>query len=37
MPDEDEHGTAGAEPDVFASLPDAFYRLHARGYFNYVN
>jgi len=37
VPDEDEHGTARAEPDVFASLPDAFYRLDTRGYFTYVN
>jgi diguanylate cyclase (GGDEF)-like protein/PAS domain S-box-containing protein len=37
VPDEDDHGTARAEPDVFASLPDAFYRLDSRGRFTYVN
>jgi diguanylate cyclase (GGDEF)-like protein/PAS domain S-box-containing protein len=37
VPQEDDHGTARAEPDLFASLPDAVYRLDTGGRFTYLN
>jgi diguanylate cyclase (GGDEF)-like protein/PAS domain S-box-containing protein len=33
----DDHETVRAEPDLFASLPDAVYRLDDRGRFVYLN
>ena len=37
MPYEDDHGTSQVDPDLFASLPDAVYRLDRRGRFAYLN
>src|SRR4051812_40684237 len=37
VPQEDDHGTAQADPDLFASLPDAVYRLDPGGRFTYLN
>jgi diguanylate cyclase (GGDEF)-like protein/PAS domain S-box-containing protein len=37
VPHEDEDGTSDAEPDLFASLPDAVYRLDPGGRFTYLN
>jgi diguanylate cyclase (GGDEF)-like protein/PAS domain S-box-containing protein len=37
VPNEDDNGTASADPDLFASLPDAVYRLDRRGRFIYLN
>jgi diguanylate cyclase (GGDEF)-like protein/PAS domain S-box-containing protein len=37
VPHEDDHGTAQAGSDLFASLPDAVYRLDPGGRFTYLN
>jgi diguanylate cyclase (GGDEF)-like protein len=37
VPHEDDDRTARAEPDLFASLPDAVYRLDNRGRLAYLN